>query len=469
MPANDNPVNDNGRREIVLPANGWRPRPYQRPLWRYLERGGSRACAIQHRRAGKDEIALHWTAIAAHTKVGNYWHMLPQANQARRAIWAAVNPHTGKRRIDEAFPKELRAATLENEMFIRFRNGSSWQVVGSDNYDALVGSTPVGVVFSEWALSHPSSWGYISPILRENGGWALFITTPRGKNHAHSTFRDFQDRDGYFAESLSADRTGVFSADALEEERRSLVGQYGEDMGTALFQQEYMVSWDAAILGSYWGAELAAAEREGRIRPIPIDPKLPVHDAWDIGRRDSTAIWFFQTDGRRIRIVDYYENSGQDADHYVNELLSRGYRRGVSWLPFDAKVTEWTANRTRIKTLIDGGLNARLVPKHKLMDGINSARQTIPLIEFNNSPAVMKGIEALKAYQKLWNEKMDRFEDTPLHNWASHGADSFRYLCVAWREDILPKAKTEPPTLSVGRTNRQTLRDFEGRGARIKD
>ena len=159
---------------IQLPADGWRPRPYQRDVWNYLERGGKRAVAVWHRRAGKDEFCLRWASVAAFQKVGNYWHMLPMANQARRAIWEAVNPHTGKRRIDEAFPVALRETTREQEMMIRFKNGSTWQVVGSDNYDSLVGAPPVGVTFSEWALADPRAWAFIRPILLENDGWALF-------------------------------------------------------------------------------------------------------------------------------------------------------------------------------------------------------------------------------------------------------------------------------------------------------
>jgi len=115
--------------------------------WAALESGCRRLALAWHRRSGKDDISLHWTAVSAMQRVGGYWHMLPQANQARKAIWDANNPHTGLRRIDEAFPAEIRATTREQDMFIRFWNGSSWQVVGSDNYDALVGSPPVGVVF----------------------------------------------------------------------------------------------------------------------------------------------------------------------------------------------------------------------------------------------------------------------------------------------------------------------------------
>ena len=164
--------------KIVLPNGGWQPRWYQRALWDYLENGGKRAIEIAHRRWGKDDLILHRTAIAAHERVASYWHMLPQFAQARKAIWSAVNPHTGKRRIDEAFPQAIREATNEQEMFIRFKCGSTWQLVGSDNYDSLVGAGVAGVVFSEWALANPAAWGYIRPMIQENEGRAAFITTP---------------------------------------------------------------------------------------------------------------------------------------------------------------------------------------------------------------------------------------------------------------------------------------------------
>ena len=159
---------------IQLPHN-WAPRSYQQALWNYLWSGGRRASAVWHRRAGKDEVCLHWAAVSAHARKGNYWHMLPQAKQARKALWDSINPHTGLRRIDEAFPISLRAATREQEMQIVFKNGSTWQVLGSDNYNALVGSPPVGLVFSEWALADPSAWALLRPILLENQGWALMI------------------------------------------------------------------------------------------------------------------------------------------------------------------------------------------------------------------------------------------------------------------------------------------------------
>jgi len=200
-------------------------------------------------RAGKDDVCLHWAARAAVLRPGTYWHMLPEASQARKAIWEAVNPHTGKRRIDEAFPQEIRQTTREQEMMIRLFNGSTWQVVGSDNWNSLVGSPPVGLVYSEWALADPTSWAYLRPILAENGGWVLFITTPRGDNHAKTSYELALTTDGYFAELLSADKTGVFSEEQLESERQEYIAQYGKSRGEALFNQEFMVSFSPAFAG----------------------------------------------------------------------------------------------------------------------------------------------------------------------------------------------------------------------------
>src|SRR5262245_42936418 len=188
--------------EIDLPHN-WRERSYQEPLWDYLMRGGRRSLAIWHRRAGKDDVALHYAACAAHKRIGNIWHCLPEYEQARKAIWTSVNPHTGRRRIDEAFPHMIRANTNDNEMFIRFKNGSTWQLIGSDRYDATVGAGPMGVTYSEWATANPSAWGYHRPMLQENDGWALFITTPRGRNHAHALAQHAKNDPSWFYQLLT--------------------------------------------------------------------------------------------------------------------------------------------------------------------------------------------------------------------------------------------------------------------------
>ena len=250
--------------EITIP-NGWRPRPYQMPLWRYLERGGKRAYPVWHRRSGKDDVALNWTCVSAIQKPATYWHMLPEASQARKAIWDAVNPATGIRRIDQAFPMAIRAAIRENEMFIRFINGATWQVVGSDNFDSLVGSPPYGIVFSEWALSKPNAWSFLAPILRENGGWALFITTPRGDNHAGLMYKGVKDDPEWFCETQTAEDTGVFSASDLVKERIDLDRVHGPVIGGAIFEQEYMCSFEPPTEGTYFQRAWFDAARYDRL------------------------------------------------------------------------------------------------------------------------------------------------------------------------------------------------------------
>jgi phage terminase large subunit len=405
-------------------------------LWSYLKNGGTRAIEIWHRRSGKDEIALHWAAVAAHERVATYWHMLPEYAQGRKAIWTAVNAHTGRRRIDEAFPFELRANTNEQEMFIRFKCGSTWQVVGSDRYNAAVGSPPAGVTFSEWALADPASWGYLAPIVVENAGWAIFITTSRGRNHAKSMLDAARTSPEWHAQVLTADDTGAISKAAIDAQRKEYHAIFGEDAGDALIEQEYYCSFEAAVLGAYWGKELALAERQGRVCKVDIDPDYPVNTAWDIGIDDPMALWCFQVGHGVVNVVDYYESSGHGLDHYCGWLDDRGYH-GIDWVPHDAKVREVGApgGRTRIETMIKLGRKPRLQPDHKLMDGINAGRTTIPLARFD-AERCAKGLDALREYKAEWDMGTRAFRKTPKHDWASHGADAWRGLSMSWREPV---------------------------------
>jgi phage terminase large subunit len=427
--------------EVTLPHSGWRPRPHQMPLWCYLEGGGTRASEVWHRRSGKDDVCLHWAAVAAHKRVATYWHMLPEFAQGRKAIWSAVNPTTGVRRIDEAFPQELRANTVDDEMFIRFKCGSTWQVVGSDRYNAAVGAPPAGIVLSEWALSDPTAWAYLAPILAENGGWAVFITTSRGRNHAYTTHKMALANKTWHAQTLTVDDTG-FPKHLVEAQRQEYHAIFGDDAGDALIEQEYYCSFEAAVLGAYWGKQLAAAEREGRIRKIDVDKRFPVHAAWDIGVDDAMAVWCFQlgadANGRAIiNVVDHYEQNGVGFDHFCDWFKDRDYR-GVDWVPHDAKVREPGAPgaRTRIETLQELGKKIgrkpALAPDQKLMDGINAARRTIPFARFDTERCA-KGLDALRDYKAEWDREARVFKKTPAHNWASHSADAWRYLSLCWK------------------------------------
>jgi hypothetical protein len=421
--------------EVALPHGGWRPRRHQMKLWAYLQAGGKRAIAVWHRRAGKDEVCLHHAAVSVARRAGNYWHCLPEYQQGRKAIWTAINAHTGRRRIDEAFPAELRTSTNDSEMFIRFINGSTWQVVGADRFDATVGAGVAGVTYSEHALSNPSAWAYHRPMLEENDGWAIFVTTPRGRNHAHEMFKHAASAPGWFAELLTARDTGMLSEAKLDEALAEYRALYGADAGGAQFRQEYLCDWAAAVLGAFYASEMAAVRAEHRVLPVEAMPDRPVDRAWDLGVRDDTAIWFYQVQGPQVVLLDCYSASGVGLEHYLAEIEKReaqyGWRRGTDWVPQDARIKEWTSGRTRVETMQALGLRPMLVHAASIDDGINAARRTLPLCVFH--PRCEAGMAALEQHRREWDGDKKAFRASPLHDWTSDKADAFRYLALSWR------------------------------------
>lgn len=446
----------------------WYTEPHQDNLWRYLEAGGKRAAAVWHRRAGKDDVALRWACKAAHKRVGNYWHMLPQAEQARKAIWDAINPHSGKRRIDEAFPLELRKRTLNNEMKIEFHCGSIWQVVGSDNFNALVGSPPIGIVFSEWSLADPHAWAYMRPILRENGGWAIFIYTPRGRNHGYTLHEAAKKTEGWYHEILPATETGVFTAAELEEERIELINEYGEELGQNLFDQEYGCSFDAAIMGAIYAKWMRNLEQQGRITAVAWDPTLPVHTAWDLGYSDATAIWWFQIARSELHLIDFHQNTGKDAQFYCSHLAGRRlnlapnsknvvkgdpipgaehrmqYRYGHHYGPHDTATKTLSAGgRSFGDQCHDYGYLLDVVGAVEQKDQIAAARKTLEVCWFD-SVRTAKGREALSSYHFKWDDKTKILSDDPFHDWSSHPSDAFEIIGQVWQPTKRAEDKPKP-------------------------
>lgn len=412
------------------PNNLWCPRNYQKSLWKYLRQNGKRAIEIWHRRSGKDELCLAWACVAAHQEIGNYWHMLPEASQARKAIWDAIDPHRGVKRIDSAFPKILRKNTRNSDMLIEFRNGSTWQVVGSDNYDSLVGSTPKGIVFSEWALADPQAWAYLKPILEENNGWALFITTSRGPNHAKRMYEAALRHEDWHASLLTAKDTGLIDEVGLQRIRRDYIEDFGEVVGSAMFEQEYMCSFEAAILGAVYAAELRKAREEGRIGDVPYDAAHPVETWWDLGYRDSTAIWFIQRVGGKLLAIDYYENNLAGLDHYAQVLQERGYVYSRHLVPHDAAKGEIGTGASLVDQAAVLGLKMEKQPQAPLIPGINATRPIINRMWFD-SKKCERGLDALTNYRYEWDERRHTMSPTPLHDWASHGADALRTGAMA--------------------------------------
>ena len=423
--------------QIQLPYQ-WKPRQYQGKLWDYLRAGGKRACVSWHRRAGKDDVFLHHTACSAHMRKGNYWYMLPEYSQARKSMWDAINPHTGKRRIDESFPLELRARTLENEMTIHLKCGSTFQLIGSDNYNSLVGSPPVGIVFSEYALSNPSAWAYLMPILEENGGWAAFNSTPRGRNHFKAQLEFAQSDENWFSQVLTVAETGVFNDYQLASIKKQMISQHGVEFGTALFLQEYYCSFDAAIMGSIWGDCVSTAKSEGRITSLDPKPHYPVYTAWDLGREDATAIWFFQLVDQWIHVFDYHESNHKDIPFYAQLLRDKksqyGIEYGTHYLPHDARPRTIAAGGKSIlqQFMAENVGKFQIAPRLDVQEGIQAARATFPKAKFDEKRC-SQGLEALAAYHHEWDDEKKTFSLTPQHDWASHGADAWRYLSLCWK------------------------------------
>lgn len=415
---------------IELP-NNWIPRPKQLPLWCHMTRGGAagkRGAAIWHRRYGKDDTAMNLIAFEAFNRVGTYWHMLPKATQARKVVWDSINKR-GQRRIDQAFPPEIRRGKPNtSEMKIPLANGSVYQCVGGDYYENLLGANPVGIVVSEWQRTNPTAWDYLRPILRENGGWILFIYTPFGRNHGKRTYDNFSELaktdPRYFAEILTINDTGQLTEADMEEERR-------EGMSEAMIRQEYYCDFMVPTEGAYYAKEMAKLEAAGFIGDFPHDPALPVHTCWDIGYGDSTAIWFFQLQplSNTVHWIDYYQAEGEGLAHYARVVQARsvesGYIYGEHIGPHDIESGEWTVGESRKRRAKRYGINFVVNPRvvHK-DETIEAVRVVLPVSRFNQSKC-QAGLDALWTYHRRYNEETKTYSDTPEHDWASDGADSF--------------------------------------------
>lgn len=448
--------------QIALP-NNWAPRTYQERAWSYLRNGGKRAALCWARRHGKDDLSLHFTAIAAHERVGSYWHLLPEQAQARKAIWTQVNPHTGKRRIDEAFPVELRARTNDQEMFIEFKNGSTWQIAGSDNYNSLVGSSPCGIVFSEYALANPAAWAYLRPILRENKGWAIFISTPRGRNHFYHMIQLAKQERDWFGEVVTCHDSHLLTQEELETDLRELQAEHGDTYGRSIWLQENFCSFDAAIPGAIWAENLDRLQLQGAICDFDVVKTSLVFTGWDLGRTDDTAIWFYQFRGQEIDVIDYWADSGCElydaavphksiAHVLLDKRQKYGYRYATHWVPHDARPRRLgMGGKSILQQLHDAAyLHPELgqfavAPRLDIQEGIAAARKTFQRCRFHQTNCDL-GLQALRHYHREWDPDLKKYTDIPVHDWSSHPADAWRTVALTWQPSRLtvPEQPDQP-------------------------
>lgn len=429
------------------------PRPYQLPLLRAFDSGlYKRFIQLWHRRSGKDKLDLNIVIREMQAHVGTYYYFYPTYAQGKKALWEAIGKD-GMPYIDH-FPKELvEGKPNETEMKVRFKNGSLFQVIGTDDIDRVVGTNPRGVVFSEYSLQSPKAWEYIRPILRENGGWAIFNYTPRGKNHAFTLYDKNVNNPQWFVSKLTVDDTNILTTADIQEE---IDAGMPEDM----VQQEFYCSFTAAIMGSYYWKQYDEAEKANRFGAVPYDDTLPVYTVWDLGIADAMSIGFYQLVGREVHMIDYYEKTGEGFPHYAKVLQERGYVYAKHFAPSDIKARELSTGKTRWETAKNMGIRFEVVPDIGIQNGIDAGRSLFKRL-WVDSTKCADWLNLIPQYTKEYDEDLKIFKDKPLHDWTSHGADMYRYASVVINKmtDEERQARVYYPqaTATGAVTNTQTI------------
>jgi len=428
--------------EITIPYN-FTARNYQIPFLKAVQdsmEGRSEKryfMQIWHRRSGKDKSNIADVAprrLLQSPILAKY--VYPTLVMGRDNLWDGIGSD-GFKFLDH-IPEFIRQGQANGtRMTIPIKGGSIFQVAGADNPDSLRGGNAKLYIFSEWSEHDPYAWDVVEPILRENNGIAVFNMTPKGDNHARALYEFAKNHPKWWVQTLKATDTGVFNETQLEEIKNDIIKRFEADgrsleEALAYYEQEYMCSFESPVIGSYYGSAMRKAEKENRITSVPYDGGLLVDTYWDLGVDDSMTIWMAQRVGLEIRLIDYYENSGEGIGHYISYLRSKGYNFGEHYAPFDISVKELGTGKTRLETAKEMGINFNIVPKLGRDDGIDSARALLSRCWFD-SDKCSRGIQALKNYKKDWDEKNKVFRSTPRHDWSSHGSDAFRYLAVSYQ------------------------------------
>lgn len=366
---------------------------------------------------------------------GVYIHAFPKFNQAKRNIWNSVHQTHQDEIISylDHFPHEIIKQKNSSDLTIKLFNKSVYCLMGIDGKNAEVarGMNPRGIILSEYAYMDPQSWYTIEPRITQNNGIAIFLSTPNGQNHFYQLYNTAKEnpRD-YFASCLTIEDTGCVPLSHIQQLREE---GYPEDM----IMQEYYCSFKRGAQGSYYGNIIQKARDEERLQTLPIHIDLPVHTAWDIGIGDSTAIWFVQElRNGTYNIINYYENTGEGLEHYVNYLNkfreSKSIQYGKHFVPHDMANREFTSGVDRLQAAREFGYNMTVVPKKGIDEGIQAVRSILNLCSFDPK-SCERGIKCLDFYRKKWNESLKVYYDEPLHDQWSHGADAFRMFAVGVR------------------------------------
>ena len=387
----------------------------------YHNRSERFAVIIAHRRFGKTVAAINdliKDALTIPLPKVRVAYIAPYYSQAKAIAWDYLREYTQDVEGIEYNTSELR---------VDFPNGARIRLFGADNADTLRGLYFDHVVLDEPADFPARAWPtVIRPALADRKGKATFIGTPKGKNQFYETYVNAKQNKNWYTAMFKSSETGLLDPEELEEAKKAM----GEDR----FEQEFECSFEAAIQGAYYAKEMKKASANGRVSGVPYDPSIGVVTSWDLGIGDSTAIWFAQYVGQEIHLIDYYESSGVGLDHYAKVLSEKGYYFEEHILPHDVRVKELGTGKSRLETLDSLGIkNVKIAPKLGIDDGIQAARSMLNKCWFDEEKCE-RGIEALLQYRREFDERLKTWRGRPLHDWTSHGADSFRYLAVGRKE-----------------------------------
>lgn len=412
---------------IQIPYN-FTPRSYQLPLLKALDSGYKRAIAIWHRRSGKDKTLLNLLIKKSFERVGTYYYFFPEFAQGRRVIWDGID-NDGFKFLDH-IPKKLLRQAHTTDMKIELVNGSIIQIIGTDKFDKVRGSNPVGCVFSEFAFQNPGAWDVVRPILRLNGGWAVFNSTPAGKNHLHTLYQKALKLDSWFTDLVTVEQSLDEKGERYVPE--SLINEDREEgYSEEMVQQEYYCDFNSNSQGYYYLKLMVEAAEDGRLTSVPYHPNIKVDTWWDIGVHDSTAIWFTQIVGKEVHVIDFYQNNSVGVEEYAKYLQQLPYVYGKHHFPHDMASVEFGTGKTRFEIAegLFGSKNIDIIPKLGIEDGISAARIMIPRCVFDEEKCA-EGIRALQNHHRQWDKNVQEYKNQAVHDWSSHAADAFRYFAV---------------------------------------
>ncbi len=398
---------------------------------------------VAHRRAGKTVACVNQLIKEAVMSKRNDFraaYIAPFYKQAKSVAWDYFKYFT--RVIDGI-------VINESELRIDFKNGARIQLFGADNADSLRGLYLDSIVCDEYGDWRANVFQYIiRPALADRQGKAVIIGTPKGRNAFWETYDRACHSDDWLALKITVDDSGILPQSEID----SLKSELSEDA----WRQEMECDFDAALPGAIWGRELYQAEQDGRVTGVEYDEFVDVYTAWDLGYSDDTAIWFYQVIHGEVHFIDYYAASGKSIDHYAAQVLSKPYRYKTHYLPHDARAKTLASGGKSVIEMLAEHLTIQkmaITPSLSLHDGIQAVRMMMPRAWFDKERCY-DGLEALKQYQREWDDDKKMFRDKPRHDWTSHASDAMRYASINWREEVKPVVEEKPIRgIMVGQTD----------------